>query len=200
MTYGMPTKYGRQGHAPRCDCPDCNASFVDHNRRKHCDCLDCTYHREIHADAPPMVPHPQRNPYDNYYQSNIRPQETVKPKPEVKKVSGIHICEREGCEAFIRGEALSYVDLMPNTAPGTNRKVMELCPACIEDVYNLLQVAPISERARGYSKPYDPARSTVDDSLETATDEQVAANLFQRIMKQAQKQISGGTKVDEDGE
>lgn len=190
MNHYGPVKYGRSGHEPRCSCPDCAQSFVDHNRTGMCACLDCTYHREIKAPPPPIVAQPMPYPH--------RPMRTPAPKrEEPKPVSGIHICEREGCESFIRGEALAYVDLMPNTTPGTNREVKELCPACIADIYALLKTAPLEPRDRGYSKPYDPKQSTVDDSLDSATDEQVAANLFQRMMRKAARELqSGTTKVD----
>ena len=111
-------------------------------------------------------------------------------------MAGIHMCEREGCNSFIRGDALAYVDLMPNTVPGTERTVKELCPACIADVYNLLNSEPLDDRAKAYDKPYKPGEADKDD-VDAATDEQLLAELLTRLAKRGQKELTG-TVVEDD--
>lgn len=200
----MPWKYGRSGHGPRCDCPDCNASFVQHNRDKHCDCMDCTYHREILAPAPSNGIPDRR--YGAYFDSRdyAGPPKYEAPKKqtvrervnewraqqqqrrEAERMSTIHMCERKGCEAIIKGPAMGLVDIAANV--DSERKGFELCPACVADVWGVLYEAPMpGTRERAYETPFDPERASQDatDAVETATAEQLAAALFQKLMKNA---------------
>lgn len=107
-------------------------------------------------------------------------------------MSTINQCEREECFAFVKGKALGGVTLVLNADmyndPRTER--LELCPACVEDIYRVITTPPTSPREKAYSKPFDPDAKEATDQLEAVTDEQLAAVLFQRMMAQAKNQIA----------
>lgn len=105
-------------------------------------------------------------------------------------MGNLNMCERPGCNAFIRGEALGYVDVLYNTKPKTERVVTELCPACMADVHALLSSEPVTGRERGYEKAFVPTEK--GDNVTSASDEQLAAELFQRMMAKARLQLEDG--------
>lgn len=171
-------------HPPRCICPDCQSAFVNHNRLFHCNCMSCVYHREIGAPSPPVMQEPStQSSYTTYNPPTVNNQPDRR-----KKVAGINICERDGCDALVRGTALSYVDIMPNTVPGTEREVIELCPACMEEIYKFIKGPAVGHRDRGYSKPFEPGKEASDD-VESATDEHLLAALLTRLAKRGNKEL-----------
>jgi hypothetical protein len=112
------------------------------------------------------------------------------PKEKGKKMGNLNICEREGCNAITKGNAAAFIEVTIN---GNASSVsMSLCPACMTEVDHMLHTAPIIERARSYDKPYTGWKEPVSDDLAAMTTEQLAAELFQRTMKQAQQAIESG--------
>lgn len=107
------------------------------------------------------------------------------------QMSTINQCEREGCFAFVKGKAVGGVTLvMNNDMHGEGRtERLELCPACVEDLWKVMSTEPLAPREKSYSKPFDPDARETDDQLSAVTDEQLAAALFQRMMAQAKNQI-----------
>lgn len=96
-------------------------------------------------------------------------------------MGNLNVCERKECNALIKGNAAGIVDYW-TSLDGTLAH-MTLCPACVADLVALLDSEPITPRKRAYDKPYTPVSN--EDSLTGASNEQVAAELFQRMMRQA---------------
>lgn len=199
-------KYGRMGHAARCNCTECNGSFLAHNRgAKVCGCMDCTYHREIAAPAPTNTTPGGR--FDMWSKGNAQIPKYEPPtsgtlderikrlrakgaelfkRREAERMSTIHMCERPGCESIIKGPAMGLLDIAPNI--DMERKGFELCPACTRDQWELLHTPPApGTRQRAYETPFDPQKDaqSARDAVETATAEQLAAALFQKLMRQS---------------
>jgi len=108
-------------------------------------------------------------------------------------MADLKMCERKGCNAIVRGEAVGLLDIMTDTRAKTERKGYELCPACIADVMGVLDVEPPpGTREKAYERPYSPTVEDAPDSMEAATDEQLAAKLFERMMRKAQRALEGG--------
>lgn len=102
----------------------------------------------------------------------------------------LNMCEREGCEALIKGRALGGVTLIyttdqqsPMARNGDNVRKLELCPACVEDIHNVLSMAPLTPRTAGYSKPFDPTVTPVADDLSGVNTEHLVSVLMERTMK-----------------
>lgn len=111
-------------------------------------------------------------------------------------MASINICERKGCDSFIKGNAVGGITLVMSSddrAAGDPDTVlrMELCPACVEDVHRVLTIEPLERRERSYSEPFHPAGKSTDDVL-SASAEQLAAALFEKLMAQQNKAIGGG--------
>lgn len=164
-------KYGRPNHGPRCGCPDCQTSFLQHNRAEHCACYDCAQHREIGAPPPPVTTmaeqlaaqqearEQERNAYNKFWNIGEQRQHEYLyvPKKEAETVSTIHMCSRENCNAIIKREALGVVSITTSPmANDTEQKNFELCPDCTRDIWELLHSNPSSVRQRAYDKPFRP--------------------------------------------
>jgi hypothetical protein len=201
MAWSEP-KYTREttgpgGHAPRCDCAECNQAFREHNSGKLCGCADCAMHREIGAPAPPTtVPAPRPN-WDREYASyrSAYPQQVPTPTKLAQNStygkrqemsSTLHMCERPECNALIKGKAVGAVQVRFDSDYGKEQTIeaKEICPACVADIVALLDMEPVTPRERAYDKPYERPADT--DSAESMSVEQLAALLFQKAMKQAQ--------------
>lgn len=113
-------------------------------------------------------------------------------------MAGIHICERDGCNAMIKGRALGGITLAlsadDRTEPAQRIIRAELCPACVEDIYSVLMHAPIGDRQRAYDRPFNPSVAETEDALSGVTNEQLAAALLTRMMSDpAMRKAIGGT-------
>lgn len=185
-------KYGNgRTHDPRCNCPDCNAMFAEHNASTHCTCEHCTQHREIFAPAPRVTrPEETAAQVAQLRQAEIArsmgAREWQPPKRGKGNAMGnLNICERPGCNAIIKGDAAGRVELEPNIGDG-ERKLYVLCPPCVSDVDSLLHAEPTEPRERAYDKAYAGYKAPQDtDDMKTATTEQLAAELFERLMRDA---------------
>lgn len=110
-------------------------------------------------------------------------------------MGNLNICTRKGCNAILKGEAAAQVDVATSLYGG-ERKPWVLCPACVADVDTVLHTAPIGDRERAYEEPYKGWREPDADSVDSMTDEQLAAKLFERMMTKAQRSLessSGGS-------
>lgn len=158
-------KYGRRGHGSRCNCPDCSTTFLAHNRDKHCDCQDCTEHREIGAVAPPTtsaedMSRANREAYERsqreqswYVSQHVRFE--ADKREAAKQMSTVHMCSRKGCGAIVTRPALGLLSVQPSMED--EQKNLDLCPACMREVWELLNSAPAQgTRERGYSEPFRP--------------------------------------------
>ena len=108
-------------------------------------------------------------------------------------MASINICEREGCDSFIKGKAVGGITLVLNNDPNRSGDPdtvirQELCPACVADVHAILTIPPLTPRERSYSDPF-VAGGTQDDTIDGATAEQLAALLFQKLMSAQQTAI-----------
>lgn len=218
-------KYGNgRTHDPRCNCPDCNAAFVMHNTKEfRCECIDCVAHREIFA-PPPRVTRPDEIAAAQYERgremrardardAEIRARDArdaanikryhQQQKRGKKTMGNLNICERPGCNAIIKGEAAARVELEPNTQPDAERKLYVLCPPCVSDVDTLLHTVPTEDRERAYDKPYEGYETPREnDDVKAASTEQLAAELFERLMRDAvnkTKVLGRGTMIDGEG-
>lgn len=114
----------------------------------------------------------------------------------------VNICERDGCETFIKGRALGGITLVlssDNRAnPADNIIRMEICPGCVGDVYAAITGKPVTPRERSYSDPFNPSGGTGDkfDALNAATTEELVTMLTTRILADpnARKSIEGRTE------
>lgn len=168
-------------------CEDCELTFESHNPKRRgsggiitCGCAGCQ--SRIQELQTAEAKHYRETAFQN----------------RGVNMASINICERKGCSSFIKGTALGALTLVFNpTGQPNSAKRMELCPGCIEDVYGVISVPPITSRERAYEEAFDPERSDTADAIDGVTDEQLAAELFQRMMRNARTQIEGrSTKVD----
>lgn len=97
-------------------------------------------------------------------------------------MASVNLCDRTDCKSMVQGRALGRVALSVSSAPGGEILEREICPGCVADVVTLLETAPVTPRDGAYREPYKRPVPD-DDALDTATDEQLAANLFQRMMR-----------------
>lgn len=116
-------------------------------------------------------------------------------------MSSLNMCEREGCEALIKGKALGGVTLIyttdqqsPLARNGDNVLKLELCPGCVEDLHNVLTIKPLTDRTPGYSKPFDPTRRDVADDLSNVDTEHLVSVLMERTMKANKAITQNGDK------
>lgn len=198
MRVQYPYKHVRR--PPRCTCPDCTSDYATHNRDMHCDCQQCIEFREAGMPAPATTSwQAQQEQYERHareYRERVSAYPSYpdrisinamygKTQQRGKPVSNMNICDREGCNAIIKGNAAASLDFWPNALPtNDNIERKHLCPPCAEDIDILLHTPPLIERERGYDKPYKGWESREADSVESATAEQLAAALFQKLMKQ----------------
>lgn len=118
-------------------------------------------------------------------------------------MASINICEREGCDSFIKGKAVGGITLVLNNDPNLSGDPdtvlrMELCPACIKDVYDIISIAPLTLRERSYSEPFRPNSDPMVDVVSGATAEQLAALLFQKLMGSQPTAIDPSRTIDHD--
>lgn len=178
---------------PRCTCPDCTTDYARHNANKPagCGCQTCTEFREAFSTAPATTSYDQmqeqqyvQKMYDVYGSAYMKPKER-------QDMGNINVCEREGCESIIKGNINGSIDMIPNHQEN-EPLFATLCPGCVADIVALLDTPPVTPRERVYTKGY----KKVDESdVANISNEQLAAELFQRMMKDAQRQITG-TVVD----
>lgn len=119
-------------------------------------------------------------------------------------MASINICEREGCGALVKGNALGGLtlvmvpDLHSGMGNGSQPIRMELCPACVEDVYNVVKFAPVGPRERTYGKPFNPQDREEADLLDQVDDEGLAAELLTRLIRsKAGQRMLRATKSDD---
>lgn len=198
----------------RCTCPDCNRDYGLHNREVRCECQQCIEWREAGMPAPATTSYEaQQDMYHAHAQAQrdrhragqytystvgeqLQANEAVKAERKLgkgKTVGNLNICERPKCNAIIKGDAAGYVDYCTDLTKDRVHRV--LCPACIGDLMAVLDSEPLTDRERAYDKPWEPPSD--EDSVEAATAEQLAAALFQKLMKQ-QRAIEGAEVADTD--
>lgn len=116
-------------------------------------------------------------------------------KAERQKMSSLNMCEREGCNALIRGNAVGLADILTNNGNNGLRRGWELCPACTAEVDTLLHTAPTGKRERAYDTPYEGYKTTQEtdqpEDIERATVEQLVAALMEKVMKE----VSNGQRA-----
>lgn len=197
---GLGGKYGNgRTHDPRCNCPDCNGAYVTHNTKAHCTCEYCVQHREIFA-APPRVTRPDeieaeyRRVRQEEIQRSMGAREWKPPqRGKAKTVGNLNICIRPGCNAIIKGEAAGRVQLETNIGANGKSTLYVLCPPCTSDVDAVLNTEPTSDRERAYDKPYEGYKAPGSDDVDSMTDEQLAAKLFERMMAKTRRALESGS-------
>lgn len=91
-------------------------------------------------------------------------------------MASVNICDR--CGSLVRGAALGSVSLVVSSESMAERISKEICPGCVGDLVLTLEV-PISPAKNAYREPWArPAEQT-----DSATLEQLAGELFERLMK-----------------
>lgn len=104
-------------------------------------------------------------------------------------MGSINICDR--CPSMVKGIALGAIQIRTSSDPDSSEVITkELCPACIQDMVNMLEIEPTDRPQRAYDKPY--RRVDESDEIGAATAEQLAAALFEKLM--------AGNRVIESGE
>ena len=173
-------RYG--SHEQNCLCERCVENFRSHNRDRMCRCYDCDHTRVIMPALTTAV--------EKYAASSNYGKTPYGPQREGELVSTVNFCERKGCTALAKGDAISVLTVTNVTIkdqPGQYRRV-ELCPACTADVMAVLKVEPLTPREKSYSEPYNDTPE--HDAVESASAEQLAAALFQKLMsEQSRKAI-----------
>jgi hypothetical protein len=100
------------------------------------------------------------------------------------RMSSILICDR--CGAMVTGNAVGAVTIVASGEQRAERFAKDLCPGCIGDVMDLLaQEHPVTPRERAYRKGW--VREEVKDEVGTASAEQLAGALFEKLMIEAGK-------------
>lgn len=170
----LPKSSYWSSHWDGCLCDSCSAILRSHNPKyphvQSCGCKGCQ-HR-----------------FNFTLLSNTK-DEIARARGHERAVSAnmasINICERDGCNAMMKGRAVAVVTLVFNADMNGQGQVqrLEVCPACMEDIYNVVSTQPLTPRERAYSDPFDPNKRDVTDALSDVTDEQLAAAMLERIMK-----------------
>ena len=197
----IQTPYGGKDHGPRCQCTDCSAKFVEHNRHEVCNCGECAGYREGSPSTPPLTTDPDevvrnhrlqaeksRVEYERRWQTTHTTFPFPKPPERKPEVASIQMCDREGCECLIVKNAAGVLTLNPGALghPDAGAQTnYTLCPQCQSDVDTMLHTSPISQRPRKVEKPYKGWTAEDDfaqsDAVALATPEQLAAELFRRL-------------------
>lgn len=191
-------KYGRPNHGPRCACPDCNNTFLTHNRVGFCGCYDCAAHREIGAPLPPTTTMTEQVAALQEAAERLM---NHPPQREAERMSTVHMCSRKGCGAIMTQLAMGVVQYRPSMEADAD--TLELCPACSQDVHNLLHSKPSGERERGYEAPFRPEEGNSDEESEArnvATEDAMGAALLRLLRRAEQRELEAGprTIVDSD--
>jgi hypothetical protein len=105
-------------------------------------------------------------------------------------MASINICERKGCKSFVKGNAIGAIQIAFSSSRLSGDVIsMELCPGCMSDVHSVLFSEPVTPRENAYEEPFNPVKKESDDTMDMVSDEQLAAELFQRMMRNARKEI-----------
>jgi len=201
---------GRARDHGRCTCQDCNAKYAQHNKYERCECGECAQYRETGYHTPPPVTRPEDRltpgtwSYSQPESHRDRVNREKREREQEKTMANIQMCDREGCESLLIKNCAGVLSLDPGaympSDDAAEQKNWTLCPLCQAEVDRLLHSAPIDDRPRRQDKPYkgwtDTDQLNENDAVMLATDEQLAAVLLQRLMKQAQRQIGSSTVVD----
>jgi hypothetical protein len=104
-------------------------------------------------------------------------------------MGSINICDR--CPSMVKGKALGVVQIRTSSDPDTSEvSTRELCPACIEEI-DMLLMTDVGERdKRAYDKPYTRQKDAPE--LDGMTAEQMAAALFEKLMKASGRELESG--------
>lgn len=105
-------------------------------------------------------------------------------------MASINLCDRNGCDAMVKGAALGAVQIVTDSTPDAERVSKEICPGCIADLMDVLETPPTTHRKQAYAKPWKRPEDEPDDTMKGVTTEQLAAELFQRTLKD-RKAIEG---------
>ena len=112
-------------------------------------------------------------------------------------MASVNLCDRNGCKSMVQGAALGYVALAISSEPGAERIEREICPGCVSDMIWLLENEPVTSRQAAYREPYKRPRA--EDPMDSATSEQLAAALLEKLMHTRVLEGGKATQV-EDGQ
>jgi hypothetical protein len=167
-------KYGRMGHPETCLCPQCLSDYDDHQARMRgvCACKECDATknalRQVASERPDTP-------------------------PEGASMTTVNFCERD--ESMVKSNALGMIQY--RTSPEAPPVVIEICPDCVASFVAWLGgfEPDLEPRQRAYKEPYKPVDETAD--MDGATAEQLAAALFEKLMKGENKtKAIGGSERD----
>lgn len=96
-------------------------------------------------------------------------------------MGSVNICDR--CPSMVKGVALGAIQIRTSSDPDSSEVITkELCPACVAELVAMLEFTPEDRPQKAYDKPYK--RESDAGEFNSATAEQLAAALFEKLMKE----------------
>lgn len=182
------------GHTETCQCRDCRQPIVAHNAKAQFRCdvpgMNVVWlGGKLNCQCRTCVDYKARQQQEIF-------KSDVWFLREGRPMAGINVCDREGCDAGMKGKAtggirLYFTEDSNNYNANANGENMELCPACTEDVYNLLHSEPLTPRQAAYKEPFDPTTKKGMGELDGVSTEALMATLMERTMKDKRTAIEG---------